>query len=64
MLVKITETVYWGSKEVIGKVVSATAKKDGGFFISTEELVRVGAREGCFSKGRSYYFLESKVEIV
>jgi|GEM_PF-4165200 len=62
MLVRIKETPYSGSKEVIDKVVNATLTQDQNYLISKEELVRVGANPLCFSD-QGYYFFASEVEI-
>jgi len=62
MLVRIKETMYMGSSEVVGRVVEATEEGEG-YAISKDELVKAGAISDCFSGGETYHFFASELEV-
>ena len=62
MLVRIKQTMYIGSSEVVGRVVEAKEQFEG-YAISKDELVKAGAISDCFSGGASYHFFASEVEV-
>jgi len=62
MLVKIKQTMYVGSSEVVGKVVEAKEQFEG-YAISKDELVKAGAISSCFTDGETYHFFASELEV-
>jgi hypothetical protein len=62
MLVRIKQTMYMGSSEVVGRVVEAKEQFEG-YAISKDELVKAGAISACFTDGETYHFFASELEV-
>ena len=62
MLVRIKQTMYIGSSEVVGRVVEAKEQFEG-YAISKGELVKAGAISDCFTDGETYHFFASELEV-
>ena len=62
MLVRIKQTMYIGSSEVVGKVVEATEAGEG-YAIAKDKLVKAGAISDCFTDGETYHFFASELEV-